>query len=128
MVDDNDVNRMLLSTFLEDWGFDCDEAPDGISAVKLFDFQGHSIIFMDIEMPRMNGIDAAKAIRALEGDSPRHVPIIFNTAYTDSGYEREVASILETDFVTKPLDFKRVRDLVSKRCPPSDGSDGAATP
>ncbi|MDR2744292.1 MAG: PAS domain S-box protein, partial [Desulfovibrio sp.] len=79
LVDDVDINRIILTEILADTGIAIDEAEDGESAVRTFEKSPvgfYDIIFMDVQMPRMNGYDATRAIRGLDRPDAGTVPII----------------------------------------------------
>ena len=81
IVDDMEIMRISLGRFLEKWGFAVDFAVDGEDAVKKFKEHQFALIIMDVNMPKMNGFDATRAIRAIEAEgqlSP--TPIVGNTS------------------------------------------------
>ncbi len=102
LVEDEPVNREVATTLLEDAGLSVDTAQDGVEAVALASECDYDLILMDMQMPRMNGLDATRAIRAL----PRHVrtPIL---AMTANAFAEDKARCIEAgmdDFIVKPVD------------------------
>lgn len=101
-VDDHPANLKLLQTWLEELGITVTAVDNGSEAVRLATQNTYDLVFMDIQMPGMNGMEAAQAIRA---DEPRgrRVPIIALTAHALSS-EREfwMRSGID-DYVSKPL-------------------------
>ncbi|WP_330450612.1 response regulator [Paracoccus marcusii] len=80
MVEDNAINRLVAREMLRRQGCDVTEAEDGLAGVAAAQQRRFDLILMDISMPRMNGIDAARRIRA--GDGPnRDCPIVALTAH-----------------------------------------------
>ena len=77
-------------------------ANNGLEAVEAFRTQRPDLIFMDISMPQMDGKDATRAIRALEGDGP-HVPVIAVTAHAMAGDRETILAAGLDDYLTKPL-------------------------
>ena len=105
VVDDNDVNRLVAGGFLAAMGYEPVEAADGLAALDAVRAAGpdaFAAVLMDVHMPRMDGYDAARALRELEGGRSR-VPILALTA-TAAPSEREscLAAGMD-DFLTKPL-------------------------
>jgi two-component system chemotaxis response regulator CheY len=113
IVDDDPFIRKLIATTLEDVaGFDLVEACDGVQAVELAGARTPAIIFLDVNMPRLDGIGAAAQLRALPGSEA--VTIVMLTA---AGQERERdAREAGADlFLTKPfspLDLLRLVDEI----------------
>lgn len=81
VVDDNDTNRLVMTRSLERWGCRVQEVSDGVDAVQAASIQVYDLILMDIRMPRMDGLQATKRIRATKGPN-QHTPILAVTAHT----------------------------------------------
>jgi CheY-like chemotaxis protein len=101
VAEDHDVNRILLKTLLEHSGCSVAEARDGAEAIGLSSRDAFDLVFMDIQMPRMNGFEAARAIRAAGG----RMPIIAVTAGTEKDEREECLEAGMNDILVKP--FKR---------------------
>lgn len=83
VVEDNELNRELATFMLENQGIEVTPAVDGQEAVEIFENSGQGyfgVIYMDIMMPRMNGLDATRAIRAMKRRDARTIPIIAMSA------------------------------------------------
>ncbi|MDR0290344.1 MAG: response regulator [Treponema sp.] len=110
LVDDVAINRMIAMSMLEGTGIKIDEAEDGSGAVKMFSESAeneYSIIYLDIQMPKMNGYDAAKAIRAMERADAKTVPIIALTANAfREDIEKAIASGMNAH-LAKPMDMEK---------------------
>ncbi|WP_051694419.1 PAS domain-containing protein [Desulfohalovibrio reitneri] len=104
VAEDNTVNRMFLRSFLEDAGHVVVEALDGLEAVEAVSRGGVDVVLMDVQMPRMNGREAAKAIREMPGGLSG-TPIIALTAYAMDGDRERILSHGLDDYVAKPVDF-----------------------
>ncbi|HEY3695910.1 response regulator [Phenylobacterium sp.] len=102
VVDDNATNRMVAQTLCE--MFDCtsESADDGVEAVEAAQTGRFDLILMDIKMPRMDGVAATKAIRALSG-RPGRVPIIALTANADPEDAAAYVSAGMNGVVEKPM-------------------------
>ena len=116
-VDDNRVNQTLLARWLKSAGMTVTQAFDGEAAVTAVIAQPFDIILMDISMPRMNGLDAARAIRALArsnvADAQRFsaVPILGVSAHAMSGDREACLAAGMNGYVTKPIQ----RDVLFER-------------
>lgn len=109
IVDDYDDARNALKIRLESDGFEVLEAADGIEALKCVERSVPDLILMDFAMPRMNGIEAAKAIRKIE--SAARIPILCVTAYGKQIRE-ETAGAGFDDVIVKPVDFDSLPALI----------------
>ncbi|MFY0640266.1 MAG: SpoIIE family protein phosphatase [Bermanella sp.] len=112
VVDDQETNRAILVWLLEDEGHEVIEAKDGLEAVNLFQESSIDIVLMDVMMPVMDGLEAAKKIKELCGDN-RHVPIIFLTALED---DRALSECLDSggdDFLSKPYNEAVLKAKIS---------------
>ncbi|MDR1272375.1 MAG: response regulator [Clostridiales Family XIII bacterium] len=107
IVDDVDINRMILGTLLEDTGIGILEAEDGEEAIKIFeDSEEGSIdlILMDVMMPVMNGLEAAKRIREMDRSDAGTVPIIAVTANAFKEDAEKTISAGMNAHLSKPID------------------------
>lgn len=118
IVEDNEINRMILGAILEEQGCVLTEAADGAEALSVFEHSSpgfFDLILMDVQMPVMNGYEAARRIRALSRPDAEQVPIFSITA---NAFREDVEKALEAgmnDVITKPLDVKlllvKIRNL-----------------
>jgi signal transduction histidine kinase/CheY-like chemotaxis protein/HPt (histidine-containing phosphotransfer) domain-containing protein len=102
-VDDNEVNRMLGVTLLDQAGYTVQTAPDGAAAVQAVSQGNFGAIFMDIQMPNMGGLEATRVIRALP-DGRGTTPIIALTAHAMVGDRDTYLRAGMDDYLSKPLD------------------------
>lgn len=117
VVDDDPLIRRLIATTLEDVsGFDVVVAEDGQAAVELAADVHPQIVFLDIDMPRMDGITACARLRSAPGTAES--TIVMLTAATDDGAERRATEAGADLFLTKPfspLDLLRLVDRIGER-------------
>ena len=127
VAEDNAINRKLVVAYLEKMGLRADTVENGRQAVDAVRSRWYDIVLMDVQMPEMDGFEAAKEIRRLPGERGQ-VPIIAITAFTSSeDIERCIAAGMN-DFVSKPIDRAQLRDAVEKWSQDKDGtSDTHAT-
>ena len=112
IVDDNEVNRRICGAFCEMAGYDCEFAEDGVEAVEAATQTVFDVVLMDIHMPRMDGVAAARAIRALPG-SMGAAPIIAVTTSANPEDERRYRAAGMTDVVAKPLTPGRLLEAMA---------------
>ena len=101
VVEDNAVNQMVAVGLLDALGYDADTADDGYAALEVFDPVRHAVVLMDVQMPRLDGYAATRAIR--ERGGPR-VPILAMTAAAVEGERERCLEAGMDDFLTKPVD------------------------
>ncbi len=103
LVEDNPINRKLADRFLKLKGWDVIQAINGKEAIQKYRENSVDIILMDIQMPEMDGYEAAVKIRELEVESGKHVPIIALTAHALDSYMKKSYSSGMDDYLTKPI-------------------------
>ena len=119
IVDDEEVSREVTAKTLETFEMKIDMADSGMSALDMVMNNDYDVVFMDLAMPIMNGIDSMKEIRSLEGDKYLMLPII---SLDYNAIDDNKASLLEdgfTDTMLKPIDVRRVAAIL-KDCLPVD--------
>jgi CheY-like chemotaxis protein len=119
VVDDDPFIRKLVATTLEDVSdFQLYEASDGVQAVEVAQRERPTIVFLDVDMPRMDGIDACRTLRADPTTSAATIVIL--TASHGSGIEAEAEDAGADLFLTKPfspLDLLRLVDRLGGESP-----------
>jgi diguanylate cyclase (GGDEF)-like protein/PAS domain S-box-containing protein len=103
LVDDEALNRDMLSRRLEHRGFRVDVAADGPSALRFIDAHRPDLVLLDIMMPGMTGVEVLQTLRATY--APDKLPVIMVTALKDSDKVVEALSLGANDYITKPVDF-----------------------
>ena len=112
IVDDDVGIRMLLSKFLQRQGFETLVAEDGLEGVELAKKNHPDLIMLDVVMPRMDGLTAARLIKFYKPLS--EVPIVFLTA-KDADKEIELAQEARAEvYITKPFDVRQVIEVVKE--------------
>jgi CheY-like chemotaxis protein len=101
-VEDNDINRLYAKSILKNWKCEVDIAENGLVAIEKVKSGDYDIVLMDIQMPVMDGYEATKTIRLMEG-SKKEIPIVALTANaTKPDIERCLASGMN-DYLPKPF-------------------------
>ena len=116
LAEDIEINREILLTLLEHTNLTVDCAENGILAIKMFEAapEKYSMIFMDVQMPEMDGYDATRAIRDLDIPRAKEIPII---AMTANVFREDIEKCFEVgmnDHVGKPLDINTVLSILRK--------------
>ena len=115
IVEDNEMNRDMLSRRLQRKGYDIEIAEDGAQGVEAMKQGTPDLVLMDIGLPVMNGWEACKLAKST--DSIKHIPIIALTAHA---LEEDRVKALEAgadDFDTKPVDLPRLLSKIEKWLP-----------
>ncbi len=106
LVEDNEMNRDMLSRRLKRNGFDVVYAQDGSSAVTLANAEQPALIIMDMSLPIMDGWEATQRIKA--APETKNIPIIALTAHAMEGDREKAMKAGCEDYDTKPVDFPRL--------------------
>lgn len=117
IVEDNDVNASMMCTLLKKAGFEVDLADDGKEGVIHFvshPANFYNIILMDIQMPVMDGYEAARCIRLSGKDDAETIPIIALTANAISEYREKAIAAGMNAFIMKPIEFEEFFSVVSE--------------
>jgi len=124
LAEDNAVNRRVATGLLEKRGCEVLLAANGREALEIFEREQVDVIFMDLQMPEMGGLDATAAIREREKTRGGHVPIVAMTAHAMKGDRERCLEGGMDDYVSKPV---RPADLYAALEKAAPGSGMAAT-
>ncbi|MCX8073540.1 MAG: response regulator [Candidatus Binatia bacterium] len=131
LAEDNPMNQQLVKRLLEPRGYEVVIVSNGAEAVAAMQKNGFDLILMDLQMPVMDGIAAAQAIRALEPPGRPRVPILALTAHVlPSDQERCLAAGMD-GYITKPIQARRLVETVEAFLtfvPVAPGGPGGASP
>jgi two-component system CheB/CheR fusion protein len=108
LAEDNAVNQLLATRLLQKLGHTVVTASNGREALERLDTLVPDVILMDVQMPEMDGFEAAAAIRAREAGTGRRTPIVALTAHALQGYREECIQAGMDEYLTKPI---RIDDL-----------------
>lgn len=121
LAEDNEINAVLARAVIERGGHRLDVVSDGAAAVEAAQLKRYDIILMDMHMPRMGGLDAAKAIRAQEGGG--EVPIIALTANALREDQDACFAAGMNDFLSKPFEPGTLLGLIARYAGPDASTD-----
>jgi len=119
VVEDEELIRSMIADMLADLGHHAELARDGQEAVAAVQAGRYDVVLMDAQMPKMDGVAATKAIRAL--DSPANVvPIVALTAHAIEGYREAYIAAGMNDYLSKPVTLRALDTLLARwSAPPS---------
>ena len=117
VADDNMINRKLIKIILEKLGVQVTLSENGQEAFDKYKENSYDIIFMDIQMPVLDGVESTQKILAYEKENAlAHTPIIALTANVGVGDKERYLSEGMDDYATKPLDIETLKRMISKYC------------
>lgn len=112
IVDDNANNLMLEKDLLEIAGFEVFEATNGLDSIAIIKKEKPDIIIMDIRLPDMEGTEAIKILR--QDKEMGAIPVVFVTASVLERERREIIAILNSGYMSKPIDTRTFAKEISK--------------
>jgi len=104
IAEDDEVSQNLLATLLAQQGHRITLTKNGLEALAAFDRESFDLILLDVQMPEMDGLEAAAEIRRLENGSGNHVPIVAVTAHARTGDRQRCLEAGMDGYVSKPVD------------------------
>jgi CheY-like chemotaxis protein len=110
IAEDNFLNQKIIGILIKRMGWACHIVNDGIEAVEECLKGGYDVILMDIDMPRMDGIEATNIIRSHNAD----IPIIAITAYTENQCREKSIQAGMNHFLVKPYDKAEIYNTILK--------------
>ena len=114
-AEDNEINAEILAALLTIEGADCEIVENGLLAVERFQQAGpgtFDAVLLDVQMPVMNGHDAARAIRSLPREEAGRIPIIAMTANAFAEDEKAALDAGMDAHVSKPLDVELLKKVI----------------
>jgi two-component system cell cycle response regulator DivK len=122
-VEDNPSNRMLIRDLLHFRGYRVVEVSDGREALAAAERERPDIILMDVQLPGVSGLEAARLIKAR--DDLRHIPIVAVTSFALSGDDKKALAAGCSAYITKPYNSRDLIKLIETLLPPprTNGQD-----
>ena len=122
VVDDTPDSLVLISLHLQQSGFRVITATNGEEAIRLAEASQPDLILMDIGMPGLDGLGATRRLR--EHSTLKAVPVVALTAFSTEGFRRAAYDAGLDGYLTKPVDFHRLSELVRSLLPAKKYEDG----
>jgi len=116
LAEDHDINQIVARETLEHADFTVEIAENGREAIEMALAKRYDLIFMDIQMPEMDGLAAAAELR--RHPHLRDIPIVAMTAHAMSGDREKSLAVGMNDHITKPIDPEKVFAVIAKWLPP----------
>ncbi len=112
IVDDSLSVRKSLTQLVEDAGFEAMQAKDGLDAIDAMSRRRPDLLLVDLEMPRMNGMELTAHVRA--GEEIRDIPVIMVTSRSTDKHRQQAASVGVTQYVTKPYQDETLLKVIEQ--------------
>jgi CheY-like chemotaxis protein/nitrogen-specific signal transduction histidine kinase len=127
LAEDDSTIREVLGRLLKAENYDVDFAEDGLKAVEMWEKGGYDIVLMDVQMPRLDGFGASRAIRKKEEEHGGHTPIVAMTAHALKDDEENCLAAGMDAYFSKPIDFKKslqvIGDIIKQTATPLTASN-----
>jgi len=114
LAEDNAINQKLAARLLEKHGHTVTVANDGAEAVAAVKGGEFDVVLMDVQMPNMDGLEAAAAIRILERGTGKHVPIVAMTAHAMKGDDTRCLEAGMDGYISKPIQPGHMMDVIAQ--------------
>jgi len=115
VVDDNALNCLTMKAMLEKMGHRADFATDGLKALTQLTQKPYDLVFMDIMMPNVDGLEATQAIRNGDcGEVHRDIPIVATTAFSNAGDRERFLKAGMNHYLSKPVDPDEMRNILTQ--------------
>ena len=118
LIEDDEFTRFMMREIISGLGAEVEIASNGIEGCKLLDAQPEEfgLVLMDLHMPVLSGIDAARRIRGLDSDPPSDVPIIAVTADVNYHDDARIEQLGMDGFASKPVSPGQLLALIDRYC------------
>lgn len=114
IAEDNKVNQLVVSKFLEKYNFNIDFADDGLIAIDKYKNNEYDLVFMDCQMPNCDGFEATREIKKIQKELNKEIVIIALTAKVFAEDRQACLDAGMDDFIFKPIDSELLDDMLKK--------------
>ncbi len=112
LVEDNEINLKVILKILDKEGYKCDVARNGQEGYEYYIKNNYDIIFMDCQMPVMDGYEATRKIREYELETNEHIKIVAMTAYAMEEDKNKCFVAGMDEYLSKPINFKKLLEIL----------------
>jgi two-component system cell cycle response regulator DivK len=110
LIEDNELNRDMLSRRLQKRGYEVVTAVDGETGITMAQAEAPALILMDVSLPGIDGLEATRRLKA--APQTRHIPIVALTAHTMAADREKALAMGCDDFDTKPIELPRLLEKI----------------
>ena len=110
IIDDEQPTLFMFNLFLDAYGYEVITAETATAGIELFKKERPSIVFTDIKMPGMDGLDALKMLKSIDPD----VPVIVMTGHGDQNLMKQAMALQATAFINKPIKRETLEQVLKK--------------
>ncbi|MFQ5568613.1 MAG: two-component regulator propeller domain-containing protein [Rhodothermales bacterium] len=122
LVEDNVVNQVVVERLLKKFGYTCEVANNGLEALDMLARTSYTLVLMDIQMPKMDGLETTAAIRAQENGT-RHLPIVAMTANAMEGERQRCLDHGMDDYISKPFKQVELKAMLDRWIPSANAQE-----
>lgn len=127
LVEDNSINQRVAVGMLQRLGVAARTADDGLAALAILADESFDAVFMDVQMPGLDGLETTRRLRAgLAGDRNRKVPVIAMTGHVSREDRQACADAGMNEYVAKPISGERIREALTRVLSAAAGQDAPA--
>lgn len=112
VLDDVKLNQLTISSFLQLSGFDVDVEVDGLKGLKIINENKYDLIFSDIEMPNMNGLEFLKRVKSME--SHKNIPIVILSSVNKQDVIDKALHLGAVSYINKPYNREKMITALGK--------------
>lgn len=123
-IEDNPNNMLLLKRILQSLGYQIIEATNGLDGLRAAETGAPDLVLLDINLPDIDGYEVIRRMRDEKNGKRSKIPIVVISANALVGDDEKALSLGCNAYVTKPIDFQELRDVVHTYLPSDDPSVG----
>jgi signal transduction histidine kinase len=112
VADDNQIARQVAAIFLTDLGFEVNLAADGVEAIQAFKSRTYDMVFLDCQMPHIDGFEVAQIVKEIQRRKGISVPVVALTASAVEGSREECLARGMDDYLSKPIEPQALERLI----------------